>query len=294
MASTYYDQLMLQYYQVLNNAWRDELKDAALVAISMLSETPDHENFTRKHVDAMMDVVKVQLGDEFAAEVTKPTKKFIETCVKLGLNDVADELPAGVSIGRWGARDQQLATKMQQQQVFWVGNHFDADVSKKFSQTLYDAIDQGYTKRMLVSELKNQFAHLGNKSRAYWQGLAEHTALRVREFGRLNAYEKAGARGYKLINPMDERTSEICRALIKENKVYPLDVALDVRDQLLAVEMKPNSLEKAREQIKAIAPWISEKDIIRNKHGEPIGVQGSFTPFPPFHWKCRTETKVVL
>ena len=41
---------------------------------------------------------------------------------------------------------------------------------------------------------KDQFNDLANRSSNYWQGLAEHTALRIREFGRLQGYKKAKAR----------------------------------------------------------------------------------------------------
>ncbi len=258
MANSYYDKLMLQYYQVLNNAWKSELKDAAKKAIINLASLSDYEKVNTQFLDDTMYLINQSLGEEFAATVTKPTQIFMEKCVKLGVGDVQNELPTSISIGLWGMKDQRLAANMKQQQVFWVGNHFDADVAAKFSDSLHKAMEQGYTTKMLKETLMNQFADLAKKSSAYWQGLAEHTALRVREFGRLNGYEKAGAKGYKLINPMDERTSDICRALIKEDKVYPLDVALDVRDKLMAVEMQPGSLAKAREQIKAIAPWVSD------------------------------------
>jgi len=285
MASTYYDRLMLQYYQVLNNAWKRKVKDATLIAIKMLSDSSDHDNFVKSDVDMMMDVIKIELGDSLAAEVTKETKVFMETCVKFGVGDVQKELPVGVKIGLWGRKDQLLASKMQKQQLFWIGNHFDSEISEKFSESLYKAISSGFTKDMLVNELKTQFSHLGKKGDYYWQGLAEHTALRIREFGRLNGYEKAGAKGYRLINPMDGRTSDICRALVSQEKIYPLANALQVRDELMAIEMTPGNLDKAKAQIKAMAPWVKEKDIIRNEKGDPTGVQGAHTPFPPFHFK---------
>lgn len=39
----YYDLAMLEYYRVLNNAWKAEIKDAARKAIQMLSDLPRHE-----------------------------------------------------------------------------------------------------------------------------------------------------------------------------------------------------------------------------------------------------------
>jgi hypothetical protein len=59
--------------------------------------------------------------------------------------------------------------------LFWIGNHFEADVRQNFADTLSTAIEQGYTKEMLADTLKDQFNDLANRSSNYWQRLAEHT-----------------------------------------------------------------------------------------------------------------------
>ena len=161
-------------------------------------------------------------------------------------------------------------------------------------ETLTQAIEQGHTKQELADALKGKFNDLGDKGQHYWQGLAEHTALRVREMGRLSGYEKAGAQYYRLVNPMDERTSEICWALVSENKLYPLDVALEVRDNLMDIDVNAEGLEESRDRIKALAPWVKESQVEYDDKGNPTGVSGAHTPFPPFHWKCRTQTEIVI
>jgi hypothetical protein len=93
---------------------------------------------------------------------------------------------------------------------------------------------------------------------------------------------------------MDSRTSENCWALVSQGKVYPLEVALEVRDNLMAIDVEKEGLEEARERIKALAPWVKESQIERDKEGNPVGVSGAHTPFPPFHWKCRTQTEIVI
>lgn len=292
----YYDNLMLQYYRVLNNAWKREIKQAATLAISLLYEARGGRpktSLTAAEVNQIMAVIGQNLGADFAAAVTRETKTYIDRSLRLGLQDVARELRGRVSIGLWGIQDQYAATILEQQQLFWLGNHFDTDVAAAFRATLQNAFSQGLTRDSLAAALKNQFQELGQKSQAYWQGLAEHTALRIREFGRLNGYEKAGAKYYRLVNPMDDRTSEICRVLVGAGKIYPLSIALEVRDNLLAIDMQKEGLEAAREQIKALAPWIKESQIVHDAQGNPTGVSGAHTPFPPFHWKCRTTTEIV-
>ena len=59
----YYDQLMLEYYRVLNNAWKTEIKDAARLAIQMLSDMPRAEKINQNAIDKLMGIINTQLGD---------------------------------------------------------------------------------------------------------------------------------------------------------------------------------------------------------------------------------------
>ncbi len=290
----YYDRMMLEYYKVLNNAWKREIKEAARAAIGMLTEMPKAERMDKRKVDLLLEVINQNLGDDFMMEVSSETKAFVERSLRLGIQDVKTQAKVRISVGLWGIEEQALVAQVQKQNLFWIGQHFEADISQDFRDTLTKALEQGYTKEMLADALKESFSDLGDKGAYYWQGLAEHTALRIREFGRLSGYEKAGAKGYRLVNPMDSRTSEICWALVSQGKVYPLEVALEVRDNLMAIDVEKEGLEEARERIKALAPWVKESQIERDKEGNPVGVSGAHTPFPPFHWKCRTQTEIVI
>lgn len=60
--------------------------------------------------------------------------------------------------------------------------------------------------------------------------------MRICEFGRLQGYKKAEAKYYKLVVILDDRTSDICRALAAQDKVYPLNDALEVMDNLMALD----------------------------------------------------------
>jgi hypothetical protein len=65
-------------------------------------------------------------------------------------------------------------------------------------------------------------------------------------------------------------------------------------ENLNNIDMTKVGLEEAREHIKALAPWVKDSQIIRDKNRNPIGVSGPHTPFPPFHWRCRTQTEMVF
>ena len=60
---TYCDQLMLEYYRVLNNAWKTEIRDATRLAIQMLSDMPRAEKLNQDSIDKLMGIINTQLGD---------------------------------------------------------------------------------------------------------------------------------------------------------------------------------------------------------------------------------------
>jgi hypothetical protein len=93
---------MLEYYRVLNNAWKTEIKDAARLAIQMLSDMLRSEKLNKGSIDKLMSIINTQLGDDFAALVNEPTKAIIDRCVRLGLKDVQVQAPTKASIGLWG------------------------------------------------------------------------------------------------------------------------------------------------------------------------------------------------
>ena len=63
--------------------------------------------------------------------------------------------------------------------------------------------------------------------------------------------------------------------------------------KLMILDSKSSSLDDVREYIKALAPWIKDDQIEYESEMNPVGVSGAHTPFPPFHWKCRTTTELL-
>ena len=54
----------------------------------------------------------------------------------------------------------------------------------------------------------------------------------------------------------------------------------------------PQSVAKAKD--KSIPEVVKSEVVEYDPHGKAIGVSGSHTPFPPFHWKCRTTTEILF
>jgi len=82
--------------------------------------------------------------------------------------------------------------------------------------------------------------------------------------------------------------------LAVQDKVYPLNDALDVMDNLMALDTKSSSLDDCQRlhQSTRSLDWIKDDQIEYDSEMNPVGVSGARTPFPPFHWKCRTQTAI--
>jgi len=65
----YFDKMMYEYYRVLNNAWKGQIKVSAKQAIQMLSDLPKHERLKNSHIDDIVEVVASNMGEEFASLV---------------------------------------------------------------------------------------------------------------------------------------------------------------------------------------------------------------------------------
>lgn len=288
---SYFDRLMLEFYRVLNNAWQDSVRDAAYLAIMMLAEMPQPDRLNERIVRKWMEVIELRLGPDFAAAVSQDTKAYMQQSFRLGLQDV-NRMGVKVSIGVFGYETEQTLARYHYNFVAWIEG-VGIDKSQDIYAVAMKSMKEGWTKEKLASELEEEFGHLASQSSYYWLGMAENTLLRIREYGRIMGYKKAGAQYYRLINPMDVRTSEICRALVGANKIYKLQNALDVMEKLNDIDVRKIGLEEARARMKQIAPWINEKQIVYDDFGKPIDIEGNHTPIPPFHWRCRTQTVIV-
>jgi hypothetical protein len=290
MNKAYYDAVMAQYYRVLVNNWDTELGDAAKICIQMISEMAADEKFSEAKVRAVVKVIERHLGEDFAASMNSADKQFVGLVFNAGFREASAQ--ARVSIN-WQFAETNTLEQISKQNMLWIGKHFNEDVKIGFQSVLSNAVQQGLTKAQVAEQLKQQFADLSKKGQGYWNGLAEQTMLRMRIFGKLSGYEKAGASGYKLLVIVDDRTSDICLALNAQDLTYPLSDAVELRDKIINFDNSDGNLEDARAYIKDLAPWVSDDQVVYDAQANPIGVQGAHTPFPPFHWHCRTDIMIV-
>jgi SPP1 gp7 family putative phage head morphogenesis protein len=282
----YYDKLMNDYYMVLINSWSDSVKEASRTAIKALSDLKPDQKADTKFLKSLEYVIRQQLGDEFANALDSKIKTFTELTYRVS----AQENQFKNIKFSFSATDMKNIEQIKKQQVFWLREHYNGSVADRLSDILTQSVENKWTKLELSQELKTHFADIYKGSKPYFEGLAEHTSLRIREFARITNYQKCGATHYQIVAVMDERTSDICRAL--NGKIFPLKTAMETMNAMYEIA-EYKDIEQAKERLKKLAPFVKESQIEYNAENIPIGVSGTHTPFPPFHWRCRTRTIMI-
>lgn len=144
---TYFDKLIYQYYQVLNNSWKKEIKESAKQALQMLTDLPKHERVNKGHIDDILNIIASNLNEDFSSLIRTDTKSFIKRNLLLGLHDSQKQVPHNTKIGMYGIRENKLETLITKQNLFWIGNRYGTDIEEKFKITLKESISSGYTKK---------------------------------------------------------------------------------------------------------------------------------------------------
>lgn len=118
------------------------------------------------------------------------------------------------------------------------------------------------------------FQALKPASRAYFNGLADHSARKLREIGRVAGYERAGITHVKVKAILDQRTSKICRAM--NGRIIPVATLAAQKERILNA--------KGKEELKRAQPWLKEDQVTAAADlPENYGL-------PPYHYRCRTIT----
>jgi len=137
--------------------------------------------------------------------------------------------------------------------------------------------------------MASDFASLGEKGQHYWYLLADHTATKTRELGRVTGYERAGVKYTRIRAHLDDKTTKICRAL--HNKIVSVENMRQQRDSYLEAISEMNA-EKAKETWPMMkdsqAEGIDQEDF---KNREPDKLPKN-VGMPPYHFLCRTITVV--
>jgi hypothetical protein len=233
---------------------------------------------TDQEMAESINILASRLGSNLAEKLRDDVSKFQLKSYKLAQTDLGLEF-------NFNQVDLKALKWLEQDQMFWIGDHFDSQLREKLMQLSAESLNGQLGRKQTIELLTESFKGEFKKSKNYWSGLSDHIITRSREFGRTEGYVKARVVSFKIVAVIDKRTSKICRYM--HNRIIKVSDAVEQRNALMNA--------KNPEDVKKIAPWLSDKQATKKVMGKSTSwiVNKLNLCLPPYHFKCRTRTVVA-
>lgn len=264
----------------MTRAATDGLRDGIADALNALSELPPGE-FSRDDLNMIMGTLEQRVGAEaIKAAMHRPIINLSQAIFRVGFNDIGTA--AGNIDVAFMQPDHLAMQAMQRGNLYWVGESWGVHTKPLLDDALIAYFDEGLTREQLAARLKENFDGIADRSESYWNLLADHTAHKTREIGRVQGYQAGGIIKYVEVRAhVDERTTDICREM--HGKIIPVEQLVEQKDDYL------NAIE-AQDKDAAKAAWTMH----RNANGLDGKTLPKGTASPPYHFRCRTITVVYF
>ncbi|HEX2868795.1 MAG TPA: hypothetical protein VHO03_17270 [Ignavibacteriales bacterium] len=277
---------------LLQNAW-ESLKEAAIEEAFQELEKGEGD-LTEDDVKQLLSSLEVKLGEPLFKACLQIVADHQTKAYKQAFKKI-DGKTTNVEFS-FNKTSKDALKWLRENETYWIGKFYSNQITGKLDATLNEfakgIFEQGLSRaeggKLLRSACKDFFdkpegfkGHITE----YWEGLSDHITTRAREFGRVDAYDRAGIKYAKIVAVMDARTSEICKHM--NGRVFPVSHLRDIRDKLMAA----NSPEEAKD----VSPWLKTAQITEQVAGKSTKdlLSGDLTKTlasPPYHFKCRTIT----
>jgi len=272
------DRAINEMKAIFTQAWSAESQEAIIEAIRLLEQTPKITAAQIKDIEAGL---AQRMGNDFAAMVSHKIVPLTESAYLLGARAATKH--TGVKF-EFGLSDQRSLSVLNDNLRFWVGNHYDNSVQSGIKSALADFFEGDASRRSLIESLAEQMGAQFDASQSYWDMLADHTATKVREIGRVSGYEEAGIKRVEFRANIDERTTLVCRRM--NGKILEVKTARKSVDKYLKTCETGNP-----EKIKRSWKWWTDAEIkkLSDKDLQALIDSGKIF-FPPLHARCRSIT----
>ncbi len=198
--------------------------------------------------------------------------------------------------------DEEAVQALQGHQVFWIGDHYDENISKAVANSAREAIVEAgqdrakaglLVKKALEAELGRVVTPGGFHGSAaqYFEGLAANAATVSRAHGQMSSFMRIGATTFTITNPNDSRTCPICSHM--DGKVFTV--------QQGAEQMSKELAAKSPDDIKKVHPWIGVSKMkalsptpgAKGSKGQSDKLAKAGFSMPPFHFRCRDTVDIT-
>lgn len=286
-----FDSTVDELFTTLNDAFLQTVREVSVDAVKLVKQyRGDISDLTGE----LKGLFQQAFAVDYPAKVRRPTKELLEASYLHGATSAmesaafakAPKQPEVVAPAiKFGRADQKALATLQGEAMFWIGEHYGDKIEDDLEKELGKYFTDGMTREDLSWGIEETMVRVAKRSRAYWNFFADHTATKMREIGRISGYNQAGIEIVRVQAWIDDRTTEICRAL--NGTVISVKQLEAFRDTYLEA-----SKSRDKEAIKAAWPWLSAaegKKLNDPAKKEKALVDGTIG-LPPYHARCRTIT----
>lgn len=194
--------------------------------------------------------------------------------------------------------DKKTVQILERQQTFWIGDHYDRNISRAVATTAKESIVRSglgtrEAGRAMGKAMREQLSHVRTPTgwRAsqtqYNEMLVANAATVARAQGQMRSFSQLGMTKYRISNPMDRRTCSRCSEM--NGKVFTIKQGME--------QMQADLSAETPEAVRAAHPWHSVKQVKEFTSGKPgpeqsqkLAAEGM--SMPPYHGKCRCAVDV--
>ena len=276
-----YAALYGQLQTAMTNAWSAAMRAGITNALDRLRDLGPGR-FAQEDADTILRVLEASVGAEaIRAAMREPVINLTDAFFRLGAGEVGEATGVAINFLR---PDLDALDVLKSGNLYWVGNSWNVRTQNNIAAILESYFTEGMTREGLTQRLSEDFASMTDRSRAYWETLADHFATKTREIGRVSGYERAGISRVQVRAQIDENTSEICKQM--HGRIITVDKMRAQADRYLAAVSRRNEAD-------AKDAWAMNGDDV-----DLEGVADEDLPAdiasPPYHFRCRTVTVAYL
>ena len=267
---------------IISRTWEEKVKEATAKAVEILKI----DGVTAAVAKAVSASLEQILGMGFVVSAVKDTKLIdhIQYAYDMAGKRTAKALKLPYA---FTFVDEEAKAWLSKDMTYWIGQYYNEHIKEAVTKTvIHYAIEEGQNAWTTGQRIKDILAGTYEippgylprsyiRAEAYWQGLATNAITRATVFGSIEPMVQAEVTEYEILNPMDDRTSPICRHL--HGKKFSIEHAVKLRDDVLDA--------KTPEDIKTIHPWPKLREI-EDLDTEQLAAKG--LSLPPYHFHCRT------
>lgn len=270
---------------VLSGMFRDDVRPIFDRARrELLDQLDENERTGKKNVRKLQAIIRRMREDLARAGSTEKIAKEMGDALvamyRLGQADIMS--PLGFGLPRFDLPDADAIGALHKSGLYWIGRHYGEALPDRDRMLglVQEALEEGVGRVEAGRRLSALFDGVIERNDVYWRGFASTVATRSRSFGALSGMERVGATEYEYVNPLDERTSEVCRRL--NGTVFRVEEAARLRDELVETADTP-------EKWKALSPWPKPAEL---DGLSPAELQARGMAWPPMHFHCRSSIDV--